>query len=292
MPSGPARCFSPLRSPTSIEPVLLCSSPWAAAPSPSPLHGSFGSQMLETPAPWQGYSSAVPPEATPEAPEAVPEAIPCMAAPEVSPEAVPEAEPEDKAKYEAGRSDKCWAAEADGFDDGPLQPHSSSHVGMNALLRKCANAWSPKWVPFALGTPAFASVEVPLPQPPAELRPRRSCEAVASSPVESESELEDPSADTTDGCSHAATAEDVGARQQTSILLDSKEARFMYRAKWQRVRRRVSFAETPESKHITPYAEVYGMHPRLFDFDSLGNKVKPMSSELMSLRFGSRWEWF
>lgn len=38
--------------------------------------------------------------------------------------------------------------------------------------------------------------------------------------------------------------------------------------------RRVSFNYTPHTVHkITPYSEVYGVHPKLFDFDADGNMM-------------------
>jgi len=47
------------------------------------------------------------------------------------------------------------------------------------------------------------------------------------------------------------------------------------------LRRTVTFAQSPNGTHSVqcieygaqPYSEVYGMHPRLFDFDEFGNKV-------------------
>ena len=37
---------------------------------------------------------------------------------------------------------------------------------------------------------------------------------------------------------------------------------------------RVSFHPLARIRSIQPYSEVYGLHPRLFDFDQYGNKIK------------------
>lgn len=250
--------------------------------------------------------------------EVLPEVLPEPMDKSLSDHAVPETTPEemldsskpsagpDHSPAPAGRAPKAasWAVETDSLDSEPVQPHPSPEA--RTLLQRCNRPWAPK--AFWLAAPAFSStVAAPLlvPPPPlaAELGIERNlCEDEMMS-VEVEY-FDDGETWLSDRFLHHAEGDDGGELQHTvhhvtvqggpaPILMTSKEARFARRAKTQRLGQRVCFpdpAMTQTTHDVTPYSEVYGVHPRQFEFDAEGNKIhgspfatKGVSSALWSL---------
>jgi len=180
-----------------------------------------------------------------------------------------------------------WAAESDCQDSMPVQPHLSSEARL--LLHN--RPWTPK--AFWSASPAFASaIAAPLPPPlvvpPPLLAAERGVEGDSCKNQVMSMECYDGDAESwlTDSFLHDAEKDDGGELQHNvhvtvegspvPILIKSKEARFARRAKTHRLGQRVCFpdpAMTQTTHDVTPYSEVYGVHPRRFQFDAEGNKM-------------------
>jgi len=204
---------------------------------------------------------------------------------------------------EVSAPDRIWDAESVQSDDAPpVQPNASSHMTLETIFRKYADGLSPVG-PVATGAPAlFPSPCAPLPEPPSEpggvgrsaLAEAVVAAAAAAAGLHSgdEEDEEPPASDDGSGI-RSPRSGPRDAASTPSILVDSPEARFACRAKWQRLGRRVTFREGNCTYDVQPYSEVYGVHPRFFDFDAEGNKVEAGTiDDVISSFAGGLWAWF